>query len=368
MPKKIQCLKCSIPMEEILTRKGILIDICPYCNGVWLDQGELNFFAKDKNLLNDYEIKGLEKAHNIHYKCPKCHSDMQLGCIPGYSYQVEECLSCKGLFFDAHEFKKLQGSKEFQTLRRDISGALKKNPLKNIPSSLPVKIPSLAFTMGAACLTLYGLLFAVAVFFMETAKISLAEGSFFILLFVAIQFYLSPILLDWQLRLFGSLDWHGLNKLPTHFKKSILKLCKEHNIPIPKVGVIRDSSPQAYTYGRTPYSARLVISRGMFELLDEEEVETVLAHELGHIKHWDFVVMTVVRLVPLLLYIIFRKTKEQFCQKEVMKDKKAAVYLGGALVTSYLAYIVSEYLVLFISRVREYYADRFSCFATKKTK
>ena len=205
----------------------------------------------------------------------------------------------------------------------------------------------------------------MAVFFMETAKISVLEGSFFIFLFVLIQFYLSPILLDWQLRLFGSLDWHGLNELPPYFKKSILKLCKKHHIPIPKVGIIRDSSPQAYTYGRTPYSARLVVSRGMFELLDEEELETVLAHELGHIKHWDFVVMTVVRLVPLLLYIIYRKAKEQFCKKENMKNKKAMIYFGGAFVVSYLAYIISEYLVLFISRVREYYADRFSCFATK---
>ena len=107
--------------------------------------------------------------------------------------------------------------------------------------------------------------------------------------------------------------------------------------------------------------------KGCLNFLDEEEVEAVLAHELGHIKHWDFVVMTLVRLVPLLLYIMYRKVKEQLSKKEKNKqESKAMPYLGVALVVSYLAYLISEYLVLFISRIREYHADRFSCFATKK--
>ena len=48
-------------MEELLTRKGVLIDTCSHCKGVWLDQGELNFFAKDKKPLRNYALKGLEK-------------------------------------------------------------------------------------------------------------------------------------------------------------------------------------------------------------------------------------------------------------------------------------------------------------------
>ena len=353
-------------MKKLLTRKGVLIEVCPHCKGVWLDQGELNFFAKDKGVLQGYETKGLEQTHKINYQCPKCDSEMQLGRMPFHLFQVEECLSCKGLFFDAHEFKKLQGAKSFPKLQKDHSSLLDKSPLQKIPSLAPLKLPSLSFTMGATCFALYGLLFAVLVFLTETTAISLPAGSFFFVVAILLQFYFGPILLDWQLRLFGSLDWKGLEDLPPYFKRSLLQLCKENRLPIPRVGIIRDSSPQAYTYGRTPYSARLVFSQGMFELLDEEELESVLAHELGHIKHWDFVIMTLVRLVPLLLYIIYRKVKEQLSKKENRKDKKAMYYLGMALIISYLAYLISEYLVLFISRVREYYADRFSCFATKK--
>ena len=63
MPKQIKCPKCSIPMEEVLTRKGILIDICSHCKGAWLDRGELIFFAKNRKPLRNYEKKWTRKKH-----------------------------------------------------------------------------------------------------------------------------------------------------------------------------------------------------------------------------------------------------------------------------------------------------------------
>lgn len=367
MPKQIKCPKCSIPMEEILTKKGILIDICSQCKGAWLDRGELIFFAKDRKPLRDYEKNGLEKIQKINDQCPRCASKMQSGHIPSYSFQVEECLSCRGIFIDAYELKKIQGLKNFQKLWKDASDILNKNKLKNIPSSISIKLPSLSFAMYGTCISLYGLFFAVFVFFMEFFNISLLTGSFVFLFSILIQFYFAPIILDWQLRLFGSVEWGRPDNRPSYFTESLSKLCKENNLPIPKVGVINDKTPQAYTYGRTPYSARLVFSKGIFELLDEDEVEAVLAHELGHIKHWDFVVMTVVQIVPLFLYYIYRITKESFLDEKSSspKDKPHPV-VAIAMVVSYLSYFISEYLVLFVSRIREYYADRFSCFATKK--
>ena len=189
----------------------------------------------------------------------------------------------------------------------------------------------------------------------------------FLLVLSSFNFIFSPILLDWQLKLFGSLDWVELDRLPLLFKNSLLRLCQENRIPIPKIGIINDDSPQAYTYGRTPYSARVVFSKGIFKLLDEEEVEAVLAHELGHVKHWDFVIMTVIRLVPLLLYMIYTNIRSLLKESSNNSQEKGGkAFLIGTLVVSYIFYLISEYLVLFVSRVREYYADRFSCFAAKK--
>ena len=203
---------------------------------------------------------------------------------------------------------------------------------------------------------------------METQNLSFFFGIVMWLGLIVLQFCVAPIIIDWQLRAFGQTKWVSINKLPPHFKKSLLAICEQNRIPLPKMGIINDGSPQAFTYGRTPRSARVVFSQGMFELLDPEEAEAVLAHELGHIKHWDFVIMTLIKVVPTLLYIIYRKCKtmQESNRKQNIKGKQKADPTALAMVVSYILYLISEYLVLFVSRVREYHADRFSAFATKK--
>ena len=350
-------------MGEMLTRKGALIDVCSSCEGVWLDQGEINFFVKDRKILRQYETAGLEAAFSTFHKCPKCQSPaMQAGKIPGFHDQVEECPSCHGIYLDAHEFKKLQNVKYFKAIRPDQSGA--SNPLQKLPPPFTVKFSSLALTTGGVCIFLYGIVLAFAVFLMEMGELSFQWGFLAVAVFVVLQFCFAPLILDWQLKFFGSLDWVELDQLPPSFKKSLLSLCEENRIPIPRVGLIDDDSPQAYTYGRTPNSARVVFSRGMFKLLDEEEAEAVLAHELGHIKHWDFAIMTLIKLVPLILYRVFSIMRSLLKRKK--GNNKLGFFMVSAFVVSYIFYLISEYLVLFVSRVREYHADRFSCFATKK--
>lgn len=367
--QKMKCLECASLMEEVLTKKGVLIDVCSSCKGVWMDQGELIFFARDKKKIRQYEIKGLEKTKQIDSSCSRCESEMQSGYLPGFSYQVEECLSCKGIFFSAGEFKKLQNSKNFQSVWKDNFSSLNRGKTQKKTSPIRIKLPSLSFAMGCTCFSLYGILIAVFVFIMEMTNISPAVGSLVLLGFILLQFYFSPIILDMQLRFLGSMVWRDLQELPSHFQKSILKLCKENNLPLPRIGIILDQSPQAYTYGRTPHSARLIFSVGIFELLDEEEVESVLAHELGHIKHWDFLIMTLVTVVPIILYNIYKMVKESLSQTSASRSKGANQGKGvlvAIMVVTYVAYLITEYLVLFISRIREYYADRFSCFSTKK--
>ena len=359
----VKCLRCRTPMEELLTRRGVLIDVCPSCKGVWLDQGEINFFAQDKKLLHQYETQGLEAVSSVPYECPKCQSTpMQMGRLPRFNHQIEKCLSCHGIYLNAHEFKKLQNTKSFKNIRPDQSKTLK-SP-QALPLTFPGKFPSLALTTGIVCVSLYGILLLLMIALMEMGVVSPLAGSLTFVALVALQFFLAPILLDWQLKFFGSLNWTKIDDLPPSFKESLQYLCDENRIPIPRVGIIDDGSPQAYTYGRTPYSARVVFSRGMFELLDEEELEAVLAHELGHIKHWDFVIMTLIKLVPLLLYTIYSNMRAALRSKG--SNKKSGLPLLAILVVSYTLYLISEYLVLFVSRVREYYADQFSCFATKK--
>ena len=117
---------------------------------------------------------------------------------------------------------------------------------------------------------------------------------------------------------------------------------------VPSIGMIEDGAPAAFTYGHHPNNARVVISRGILELLEPSEVEAVVAHELGHARNWDMALMTMANLVPLLLYFLYRFA---------INRRKVGWIVG---IGAYVIYIVSEYLVLWFSRTREYYADRFA--------
>ena len=71
----------------------------------------------------------------------------------------------------------------------------------------------------------------------------------------------------------------------------------------PKIGYIKDGSPNAFTYGRTKNDARIMLTHGIFDLLTPEEVKAVVSHEIGHAVHYDMFLMTAVQIVPLVLYL-----------------------------------------------------------------
>jgi Zn-dependent protease with chaperone function len=122
------------------------------------------------------------------------------------------------------------------------------------------------------------------------------------------------------------------------------------------MGVIDDGAPNAFTYGHTPNNARIVITRGLFELLEERELEAVVAHEIGHAVQWDMLLMTAAQLVPLVAYYLYKLALRV---RSRGKDKTAGARIAIA-VGAYLVYVVSEYVVLWLSRTREYKADNFS--------
>jgi len=188
---------------------------------------------------------------------------------------------------------------------------------------------------------LFGLVFAVGIAVLYHYHFPWPFAFAFAVVIVALQYGLSPYLIDWIYRI----NWHYPADISPEFAGFLTDLCKERNIPVPRFGIIEDSNPNAFTYGHVPGDARLVVTRGLQQMLTEEEFQAVVAHEVGHIRHCDFIVMTFAALAPLLLYILYTWTRGR-------RDNVA--WVGFA---AYLAYIVSQYIVLFLSRVREYFAD-----------
>lgn len=204
---------------------------------------------------------------------------------------------------------------------------------------------------------LYGLLAGVvilAVLLIGGDVLFAIIGSIIVLL---IQFLISPWLTDLSMKWFYKAKMNA--EIPEYLRAFIDEECKKYNVKFPKIGLIDDGAPNAFTYGRTKKSARIILTRGIFELLKEDEVKAVVGHEMGHIVHMDMLFMTVAQLVPLVLYAIY----EGFTRsaKDDSDNSKTAVI--GYI--AYIFYIICQYIILWLSRTREYYADEFSATETR---
>ena len=175
---------------------------------------------------------------------------------------------------------------------------------------------------------------------------------------------LGPLILDFVHKIFYQMQFYphlDFQNLYPELDKFIENVTSSYYIPFPKIGIIEDDNPIAYTYGSTVFNARIILSRGIFTYLEEEEREAVVAHELGHIVHRDFIIMTIANTILQILYEtsqIFLRTKSGR-----KKEKTDILYIFGLI--TYIFYQLSFYTVLFLSRVRERYADEFSARVTK---
>ncbi len=198
---------------------------------------------------------------------------------------------------------------------------------------------------------LFGLLFAVGMGIVAFFGLPIMFAVIMALGILLLQFILGPKILEFIYKI----EWMDATEVDLNLGKFLVNTCASQEIPLPRFGLIRDGNPNAFTFGHYPGNARLVITTGLLKMLNRDEREAVIAHELGHIVHWDFVVMTIAASVPLILYVVY-----SFTSRFGGDDDDGFAYALIVAVISYIAYILSHYIVLLLSRVREYYADQFS--------
>lgn len=108
MEKKIDCPRCWVETkrEEVeILGPNIFIDICPKCNGIWLDPGELGKLLKDRKL-TDYLTKNIGTQSKSQLVCPRCGGLMDIETAE--DIEVDVCLTCRGVWLDAGELEELR--------------------------------------------------------------------------------------------------------------------------------------------------------------------------------------------------------------------------------------------------------------------
>src|SRR5436305_8014977 len=173
----------------------------------------------------------------------------------------------------------------------------------------------------------------------------------FALVFIGLQYAINPLIIQWLVPA-TVIDHDGERYLTEHPLGALVAArCRQAGVPLVKLGIVDDGNPNAFTFGRTPRDARMWVTRGLLERLDERELDAVVSHEVGHVKHWDFAVMTLAAVVPMVLYLVFLVTR----------GNRRALYVA---IGAYIAYWISYFTLLALSRAREYAADHSSAECT----
>ncbi|MFW9995805.1 MAG: M48 family metalloprotease [Candidatus Odinarchaeota archaeon] len=187
----------------------------------------------------------------------------------------------------------------------------------------------------------------------------------FALLIVGLQFLISPWIMDITISWVYNATKYQVSELPPHIREFIFTQMEEYNFSLKWVAIIHDNNPNAFTYGHTKKRARLAITEGILNYLEEDEQLAVVGHECGHIIHRDFIWMTVAAAIPLICYSFYQSlwTFARISTREGRGSSdtaKVGAIAYAVAIGAFIAYYISHFLVLLLSRVREYYADSFS--------
>ncbi|MCX8194966.1 MAG: zinc metalloprotease HtpX [Candidatus Micrarchaeota archaeon] len=202
----------------------------------------------------------------------------------------------------------------------------------------------------------FGLVAAIIGFILYASGMAGSGSIFFWLLvslfMIGVQWYFSPAIIKWAT---GARELKR-EEAPQIFEM-VERLVKKAGLPMPKLYLVNNPSPNAFAFGRTQSDSGIAVHSGLLKLLSPEEVEGVLAHEIGHINNRDVAVMTVASVLPVVLYygvLIFGPRGRD--------DRGFGI---GQLIGAYVAQFIGQLLVMWLSRQREYFADEFSARLTE---
>lgn len=149
------------------------------------------------------------------------------------------------------------------------------------------------------------------------------------------------------------------------YYRTVENLCIAAGLPMPKVYVSKDPSPNAFATGRDPKHAVVCATEGLLRMMNESELEGVIAHELSHVRNFDVRLMSIVAILvgfiamlsDIFLRISFFSDRDD--------DRGSAVFVIIAIALAILSPIAAALIQLAVSRKREFLADASGALLTR---
>lgn len=182
-------------------------------------------------------------------------------------------------------------------------------------------------------------------------------------LFILLQYAIGPVMVA------ASTHLHYLKPGENPWlEKTVKEIADKSGLPMPRLATVPNNTPNAFTFGRSTNNATLAVHEGLLRQLNQDEIKGVIAHELGHVKHKDYIVMTVLSALPMIAYLISRAALYGGVfagggRRNSKDNSGAALIIIGVL--AFVIYIITFLIVMRLSRLREHYADAYSAYVTE---
>jgi heat shock protein HtpX len=216
-----------------------------------------------------------------------------------------------------------------------------------------VSLWKLRFSLIGTLAVIIGMSTLFFTIIMALAGVSLLLLPFIVVIFNIIQWLIAPYLIDamYRVKEVKSSEDPALHEI-------VDRLSKKSRIKTPKLMKAKMAIPNAFAYGSPLTGSRVAVTTGLMETLDTEEVEAVIGHELGHLKHRDVQVMMFVSILPAIFYFIgYSLLLSSMFSRRDSRDSGGAAIIG---IASIFIYWILTLFTLYLSRIREYFADRHS--------
>jgi heat shock protein HtpX len=137
----------------------------------------------------------------------------------------------------------------------------------------------------------------------------------------------------------------------------VRRLAQRARIPMPRVYITNNPSPNAFATGRNPSHAAVAVTSGLLELMNNEEVEGVIAHELAHVKNRDILISSIAATLAGAIMIVASLARWAALFGGFGRGDERDGGIIGLLITALVAPIAATLIQLAISRSREFHAD-----------
>ena len=216
-----------------------------------------------------------------------------------------------------------------------------------------VSLWKLRFSLIGTVALIIGLSTLFFTVIMALAGVNLMLLPFLVVIFNIVQWLIAPYLIDamYRVKEIKASEDPALHEI-------VDRLSKKSRIKKPKLMKAKMPIPNAFAYGSPIAGSRVAVTTGLLETLETEEVEAVIGHELGHLKHRDVQVMMFVSILPAIFYFIgYSMLLSSMFSRRDSRDSGGAAIIG---IASIFIYWILTLFTLYLSRIREYFADRHS--------